>query len=96
MILQNIAKRVSVLGDEIQLRQVIRGIEHMSDLALLALKNVLDSYARRDVEARSRSGAAMKKIDAVNNSLLRELLTYDRGPAQHRDLHPSDVLHQEY
>jgi phosphate transport system protein len=73
---KNIAKRVSVLGDEIQLRQVIRGIEHMSDLALLALKNVLDSYARRDVESAVAVWRGDEEIDAVNNSLLRELLTY--------------------
>ena len=73
---KNIAKRVSVLGDEIPLRQVMRGIEHMADLALVALKNVLDSYARRDVESAVAVWRGDEEIDAVNNSLLRELLTY--------------------
>lgn len=73
---KNIAKRVSVLGDEIGLRQVMRGIEHMADLALVALKNVLDSYARRDVESAVAVWRGDEEIDAVNNSLLRELLTY--------------------
>jgi phosphate transport system protein len=73
---KNIAKRVSVLGDEIQLRQVMRGIEHMADLALIALKNVLDSYARRDIESAVAVWRGDEEIDAVNNSLLRELLTY--------------------
>jgi phosphate transport system protein len=73
---KNIAKRVSVLSDEIQLRQVMRGIEHMADLALVALKNVLDSYARRDVESAVAVWRGDQEIDAVNNSLLRELLTY--------------------
>jgi phosphate transport system protein len=73
---KNIAKRVSVLGDEIPLRQVMRGIEHMADLALVALKNVLDSYARRDVESAVAVWSGDEEIDAVNNSLLRELLTY--------------------
>lgn len=73
---KNIAKRVSVLAEEIQLRQVMRGIEHMADLALIALKNVLDSYARRDVESAVAVWRGDEEIDAVNNSLLRELLTY--------------------
>jgi phosphate transport system protein len=73
---KNIAKRVSVLDNEIQLRQVMRGVEHMADLALVALKNVLDSYARRDVEKAIAVWRGDEEIDAVNNSLLRELLTY--------------------
>ena len=73
---KNIAKRVSVLDDEVQLRQVMRGVEHMADLALVALKNVLDSYARRDVEKAVAVWRGDEAIDAVNNSLLRELLTY--------------------
>ena len=73
---KNIAKRVSVMDDEIQLRQVMRGVGHMADLALVALKNVLDSYARRDVEKAVAVWRGDEEIDAVNNSLLRELLTY--------------------
>ena len=73
---KNIAKRVSVLDNDIQLRQVMRGVEHMADLALVALKNVLDSYIRRDVEKAVAVWRGDEEIDAVNNSLLRELLTY--------------------
>ncbi|HTS40837.1 MAG TPA: phosphate signaling complex protein PhoU [Xanthobacteraceae bacterium] len=73
---KNIAKRVSVLGDEFQPRQIMRGVEHMADLVLLQLKNVLDSYARRDVEKAVAVWRGDAEIDAVNNSLLRELLTY--------------------
>jgi phosphate transport system protein len=73
---KNIAKRVSVLDDEIRLRQVMRGVGHMADLALVALKNVLDSYVRRDVKKAIAVWNGDEEIDAVNNSLLRELLTY--------------------
>jgi len=73
---KNIAKRVSVLDNDIPLRQVMRGVEHMADLALVALKNVLDSYIRRDVEKAVAVWRGDEEIDAVNNSLLRELLTY--------------------
>ena len=73
---KNIAKRVTVMDDEIQLRQVLRGVEHMADLALVALKNVLDSYARRDLEKAVAVWRGDEEIDAVNSSLLRKLLTY--------------------
>jgi len=73
---KNIAKRVSVLDNDIPLRQVMRGVEHMADLALVALKNVLDSYIRRDVEKAVAVWRGDEEIDAVKNSLLRELLTY--------------------
>jgi phosphate transport system protein len=73
---KNIAKRVSVLGNEFEPRQVMRGVEHMTDLVLVQLKNVLDSYARRDVEKAVAVWRGDEEIDAVNNSLLRELLTY--------------------
>src|ERR1700757_597526 len=46
---KNIAKRVVVLEDEFGPAKVIRGVEHMSDLVLAQLKQVLDSYARHDV-----------------------------------------------
>ena len=73
---KNIAKRVSVLEDEIRLRQVMRGVGHIADLALVALKNVLDSYVRRDIKKAIAVWNGDEAIDAVNNSLLRELLTY--------------------
>src|ERR1700745_4232285 len=47
---KNIAKRVSALDDDVQLTKVMRGVEHMSELVLSQIKDVLDSYARRDVE----------------------------------------------
>jgi phosphate transport system protein len=73
---KNIAKRVSVLDGEFQPRQVMRGVEHMVDLVLVQLKNVLDSYARRDLDKAMAVWRGDAEIDAVNNSLLRELLTY--------------------
>src|ERR1700742_5106596 len=41
---KNIAKRVSALDDDVQLAKVMRGVEHMSELVLLQIKDVLDSY----------------------------------------------------
>jgi phosphate transport system protein len=73
---KNIAKRVSALDDDVQLTKVMRGVEHMSELVLSQIKDVLDSYARRDVDKALAVWRGDEEIDAVNNSLFRELLTY--------------------
>jgi phosphate transport system protein len=74
---KNIAKRVVALGSEFHPQsKVIRGVEHMADLVLGQLKRVLDAYARRDVAKAMAVWRGDEAIDAVNNSLFRELLTY--------------------
>jgi len=73
---KNIAKRVIALGSEFHPNKVIRGVEHMNDLVLGQLKQVLDAYARRDVAKAMEVWRGDEEIDAVNNSLFRELLTY--------------------
>src|SRR6185295_812933 len=73
---KNIAKRVVVLGSEFHPQKVIRGVEHMADLVLGQLKDVLDAYARHDLDKAMAVWRGDEEIDAVNNSLFRELLTY--------------------
>ena len=73
---KNIAKRVLVLEGDIAFTQVIRGVEQMTKLVLAQLKQVLDAYASRDVEKALEVWRRDEEIDAVNNSLFRELLTY--------------------
>jgi len=73
---KNIGKRVVALNGEFRSHQVIRGVEHMTDLVLAQLKQVLDAYARRDVAMAIAVWRGDEEIDAVNNSLFRELLTY--------------------
>ena len=73
---KNIAKRVIALGPASYPTQVIRGVEHMADLVLGQVKQVLDAYARRDVGQAMEVWRGDEEIDAVNNSLFRELLTY--------------------
>ncbi len=73
---KNIAKRVIALGPASYPTQVIRGVEHMADLVLGQVKQVLDAYARRDVPQAMEVWRGDEEIDAVNNSLFRELLTY--------------------
>jgi len=73
---KNIAKRTPVIDRDIQLQKVMRGVEHMADLVLTQIKDVLDAYARRDVNKAMAVWRGDEEIDAVNNSLFRELLTY--------------------
>jgi len=72
---KNVAKRVIAVG-EMPMRRLLLGVEHMAEIALEQLKNVLDAYANRDDAlaraVRERDG----EIDALHNSLFRELLTY--------------------
>ncbi|MBX6426212.1 MAG: phosphate signaling complex protein PhoU [Variibacter sp.] len=73
---KNIAKRVVALGVEVRFPTVMRGVEHMAELVLAALKQVLDAYMRRDLDEALAVWKGDEAIDAVNNSLFRELLTY--------------------
>jgi phosphate transport system protein len=73
---KNIAKRVTAVSGQFQPQKIVAGVQHMSDLALGQLKDVLDAYAQKDDAAArdvwQRDGA----IDALYTSLFRELLTY--------------------
>jgi phosphate transport system protein len=73
---KNISKRVVAIGAEFRFPTVIRGVESMAELVLAALKQVLDAYARRDIDEALAVWNGDEAIDAVNNSLFRELLTY--------------------
>ena len=73
---KNIAKRALAIGGEFQPQKIVVGLQHMSDLVLGQLKDVLDSYSQHDtakaLDVWKRDGA----IDALYTSLFRELLTY--------------------
>ncbi len=73
---KNIAKRVGALEGDFRPQQVLRGVEHMTDLVLTQIKDVLDSFARRDATEAMAVWRSDEEVDAVNNSLFRELLTY--------------------
>jgi phosphate transport system protein len=73
---KNIAKRVLALDADIAFSQVVRGVEEMTKLVLAQVKQVLDAYASRDVAKALEVWRRDEEVDAVNNSLFRELLTY--------------------
>jgi phosphate transport system protein len=73
---KNIGKRVLALSGEFPSQKVIRGVEHMTALVLAQIKQVLDSYAARDVAHALAVWKGDEEIDAMCTSLFRELLTY--------------------
>ena len=94
---KNIAKRVEVLDTELNLAKVMRGVEHMTDLVLTQIKDVLDAFARRDVAKALAVWRGDEEIDAVNNSLFqRAPHLHDGGSAQHQRVHPPAVRRQEH
>ena len=73
---KNIAKRVLALDLDLHSPTVIRGVQHKGALVLSQLKQVLDSYAGRDVEKALAVWNGDEHIDAMCTSIFRELLTY--------------------
>jgi phosphate transport system protein len=73
---KNIAKRALAISGQFQPPKIVTGVQHMADLVLAQLKDVLDAYAQQDdpkgLDVWRRDGA----IDALYTSLFRELLTY--------------------
>ncbi len=73
---KNIAKRSLAIVDEVHPKPLMTGIRHMAELALHQLKEVLDAYSERDAEKALSVWRNDTQIDAMYNSLFRELLTY--------------------
>jgi phosphate transport system protein len=72
---KNLAKRTLAIP-ETQPRNVISGLARMSMLAQEQLQRVLDAYARSDANLALEVWRADEEIDALYNSVFRELLTY--------------------
>jgi phosphate transport system protein len=70
------AKRVIAVQSSGIPRPLARGIEHLSELALSQLKDVLDVYSTRSAEKAEAIRSRDEEIDAMYTSLFRELLTY--------------------
>jgi phosphate transport system protein len=73
---KNIAKRALATSGQFQPPKVVVGIQHLTDLVLAQLTDVLDAYAQRDNEAALDVWQRDGSIDALYTSLFRELLTY--------------------
>ena len=73
---KNIAKRVIKTAGGTRLPRAVLGLEHMADVAALQLKDVLDAYAQRDIERATAVWARDAELDALDDSIFRELLTF--------------------
>jgi phosphate transport system protein len=73
---KNIAKRALAIAHESHPKPLMTGLRHMGELALAQLKEVLDAYAERDADRALTVWRDDENIDAMYNSLFRELLTY--------------------
>lgn len=72
---KNISKRSSSMSDD-RPKKIISGLKSMGKLALNQLKNVLDAYVQRDSEKARQVWEDDEELDAMYNSVFRELLTY--------------------
>jgi phosphate transport system protein len=73
---KNIAKRALAVVGEQQPKQLMLGLKHMGELALGQLKEALDAFIERDADHALKVWYKDEEIDAMYNSLFRELLTY--------------------
>lgn len=73
---KNIARRAIAIQSQSFSQKVRVGVEHLAELGLRQVKKVLDAYATRDLAKTQEVCAKDDEIDAVYNSLFRELLTY--------------------
>ena len=73
---KNIAKRALAIAQEPYPKPLMSGLRHMADRALRQLKEVLDAYAERSSDMALAVWREDEQIDAMYNSVFRELLTY--------------------
>jgi phosphate transport system protein len=73
---KNIGKRALAVAGQFQPQKIVVGLQHMSDLVIAQLKDVLDAYAQQDAKRAFDVWQRDGQIDALYTSLFRELLTY--------------------
>ncbi len=73
---KHIGKRVVALDGDFYPQQLIRGVEHMTEIVLGLLKRVLDAYVARDLNAALEVWKGDEEVDSMCTSLFRELFTY--------------------
>ncbi len=73
---KNIGKRVKAIGMPFHQQSLVNGVTHLGNMAQERLRMVLDAYASRNLDAALEVWRHDDDIDALHNSLFRELLTY--------------------
>ncbi len=72
---KNLAKRVHAISEQLP-RKLSTGLTRMGRLSLEQLKNVLDAYASMSEAKALEVWRGDEEVDALYNSIFRELLTY--------------------
>jgi phosphate transport system protein len=80
---KNTAKRVIAIESNFGSQRLVAGVEHMAELSLTQLKDILDAFASRDLAAARSVWERDNEIDAMYTSLFRELLTYMMEDPRH-------------
>jgi phosphate transport system protein len=80
---KNTAKRVLALDGQYQAPRLLRGVEHMAEMVIEQLKEVLDAYGARDEKRALSVWKRDGEVDAMYTSLFRELLTYMMEDPRH-------------
>ena len=73
---KNIAKRALAVAGESHPKPLMNGLRHMNELAMRQLKDVLDALSTRDATKAREVWHSDAGLDALYNSVFRELLTY--------------------
>jgi phosphate transport system protein len=73
---KNIAKRTIKISADARVPRAIVGLKHMGELASMQLKDVLDAYSQRDVDRARIVWSRDAEIDALEDSVFRDLLTF--------------------
>ena len=73
---KNIGKRAAAVASEKHPTALMIGLRHMADMAMRQLKDVLDAFVSRDAEKALAVWRNDAGLDALYNSVFRELLTY--------------------
>lgn len=73
---KNIARRSLKIGGEARVQRAVVGIRAMAEFAGAQLKDVLDAYAQRDVESARSVWRRDQDLDALEDSVFRDLLTF--------------------
>ena len=75
-LVKNCAKRTVAIADGFQTKEIVVGVQTMTDLVMEQLKDILDAYSTRDLDRALDVWRRDGQIDALYTSMFRELLTY--------------------
>lgn len=73
---KNIARRAKLVSTAEQPRNILTGLEHMTELAARQLKDVLDAWSARDADRAMNVWRSDAGLDALYSSVFREAIAW--------------------